>query len=274
MNSDHVHIEDILSLESLKVEILDTGARLEDITAGIDAYFESVLDGFQKTIEFFKKGVDEAQKEIDIVEKEVYYAESDYENCKRSQEEVEDEDGNKYLSPSCSIESGRLHKCQADLDRAKKVRDIWQHRYDEAQRIYDETNGKIRDFYHSGGFASPSGGGVLLKGLHERHTKESVDKMDSILDVVNDIMSVSFSLRLSSVPPKNERFRDGMEKIRERTENERSQRKDKFKKAKEKIDEELDERYKDAPTPTIFRVCPGCERPIVFCKCKKHERER
>lgn len=252
MSDTNAYIRDHRSLIELNNTLGYSADSILKLLDSVKSYMEGVQDVLAKQVEYLAHELEDAEQAL-------AEAEEDLSSCEASQEW--DEEEHEYY-PSCSSES------QA-VARAREVRDECKQKYDEGCRINDECKQEIELYKKDGGILSPPGGEKLLEYLAVEHTDSATNKMQEILDTVEDYTRTRVTTRESSGNSSDSAASEVSRPSEDRPLAD-EEKEDRFKNAiRNVIERQQDQNYGDRMIADANRAmkCPRCARPMAACVC-------
>ncbi len=249
------YIADHRSLVELGNAIEYTGDSVRRLREAVDDFFTGVERSMDDIIDAFEKKAEEARKQLDA-------ADSALSACHNSQRY--DEEKREYR-PSCRCE-------ERDVARAQKKVDEIERKIERLRAIKDEVEYELGIYREPFGF-TPGGGDGLLRRLDEQVTRYAGEKMQRILEVVEQYLRVNVrdisSPHIVSDEPDDAAMAEFSPSEQRKADN--------FRKGIERLNElQCEDNYGDRALarPTGVVLCPRCHRPYpVACICA-NESER
>lgn len=257
MNGTNVYIRDHRSLIELNNTLGYAADSILKLLDSVKSYLEGVRDVISKQVEYLAR-------ELEIAKQKLSEAEDALRSCEASQ--VWDEEEHEYR-PSCRSESHAV-------ERAREAYNECQRKYDEGCRIKDECEREIGMYQHPGGITVPPGGEKTLENIAIAHTKKATQKMQDILEVIEEYVKIPVSPNSSSANLDTAELPNG-EKTAEDTPLSEAERESRFKNAIQNvIKKQRDKNYGSGKVADANRAmkCPKCDRPIPACICGMDDR--
>lgn len=251
-----VYISDHRTLVDLGNALHYTGDSILRLREAVDDYFKSVERAMEDKIGEFRNKLNQAQQWLSA-------AQSALNSCRSRR--YYDSEKERWVEPNCSCEERDVRNAQREVDRIQKI-------IDKLESIKSDVEREFSEYRQPVGIITPGGGHGVLEWLGDSHTKAATQKMDRILEIVEQYLRVSFSKygAPSTIPDtasgsmsvensaiegdKAERFRKGVERIAERD------------KAQDYGDRALNK-------PNAVSLCSRCNRPKIACTCPRDPRE-
>lgn len=250
------YISDHQSLIDLANTIIYTGESVTDLREAVDGYFKAVEEAMSRKIE-------EVRAELSRAEAALQQAEAALSSCEASG--YYDDDGD-YHEPNCSCERSEVREAQREVDRIEK-------KLKKMESVQSELKSELDKYRQPFGFTSPGGGDGILKWLGESHSKDSNDRMQTILNAVEEYIRTSArrngtsSFTSSGNMPQSSCFESDTDR----------EKRNKFRQATERVLErqrEADNGNRSVRQANAVALCSGCNRPIIACTCPNGPRER
>lgn len=251
MSDTEIKILDYRTLIQLNENLDYTADSLLRVIAGVNQYFDFVLDQIQRQVEEIERAMNEAKERLDEAEEALS-------SCEASQE-YDEEDGCYY--PSCDFE-------KADVTAARREYEEWQEKYNKAKSILADVEREIEKYHQRPSFVIPGGGESTLESLAKEHTDASTKKMDEIIEVVEEYLASRANLtgENKSVSDVHEESLEALEEEKKSTNHEKAE---KFRAAAEGVRERM---VHDMPSNALSNevvICAGCHRPLPLCICPR-----
>ncbi len=249
------YIKDYEALLDLRTSMSYCGESLSKFIDEVDSYLDLCMDGFQRQKEVLERLVQEAAERL-------REAQSDLSDCEHSQEYDEEE---KEWRPSCSSERSHVNSAQSRYDKLKD-------QLDRANNIISNYEYELRQYREPRGILAPGGARAQLEYLANTHTKEGVEKMDKIIEIVVVKYlgrQIEMPTEMPEATTKEDAYRLGIERLNQMTEEVDSSKIRKFEEASERIREKQKQESRDLAQPNVMMVCPYCHRPLRICICAR-----
>lgn len=248
-----VYISDHRALVDLGNAIHYTGESIMRLREAVNDYFKSVEDAMENKIGEFRNKLQQAQQWLSA-------SEAALSSCRSRR--YYDSEKEKWVEPNCSCEERDVKRAQKEVDRLHKI-------IDSLESIKKDVEREFSEYRQPVGIITPGGGHGVLEWLGDNHTKGATQKMDRILDIVEQYLKVSFSI--NGAIPSAASDMCLTENTPSGTDNA-----DKFRKGVERITErDKTQNYGDRilNKPNAVSLCSGCKRPKIACTCPRDPRE-
>lgn len=255
-------ILDYTALVNLKDSLKRFSKSFEEPLNAIESELHDILQMMKEKLEVLYKEKERAKEQLDQAERARY-------RCESSQKW--DEDDHCY-HPSCELE-------RATEKIARKRYDAASQKYEAAEKIYKEVDYEVNQYLKPFGLLQIGGAADYLR--KEEHILQAADdKMEKILDIVEQILGLSMSPEGIDKSPSD---------VRDKLIQESKEKKGKFAIANREVTARIDEAEKDDVYEVDINVdeerkelinkyesnkCPYCGRPKKVCICGRGPRER
>lgn len=206
MEETRAHIENYHDLIDLAGSLRDAGGALRRISGEAVSWFEGQLRAFRESLRVLENRRYDAGYELDLALERLDEAEQ---ACLDSEEDSRDsaERAVAYARGVVRMKERALDKCRERCERAAG--------------IISDCESELDKYRSSGGFVSPPGAGGLLERLSGSHTEAALEKMDRILDAVEDCLGFPLNRNVSSgasaPSSREERFEEGRLRVENMT---------------------------------------------------------
>lgn len=251
MSDTEVKILDYKTLIELNETLDYTADSILHLKEGVNGYLDFILDQMQGQVDELERMMDEAKQRLDEAEEELS-------SCEASQEYDEED---KCWRPSCNSEKSAVNAARREYDECRD-------KYERAKDILSDVKREIEKYHQRPTFIEPGGGEYTLEYLAKDHTDAATQKMDKIIEVVEEYLASKASLTGESVSV-SAIHDEAVEALNEEKKNPSGEKAEKFRAATEQVREQMAHDMPTNVSSNVVAVCPGCHRPFPLCVCQR-----